>query len=289
MKHSILYKILIVMLLSLFFYSCGNKENELQEVQELEVTNEEPTEDAILPMEVSEVSKEVALVQNNGHEYRFISIGDQEDMIILERFYGATEKNKENRNLKNGKTPFDVFIAITDSTVEVPERIAKTAKEGALERSQRAIRYNQDAIEILDFNNSQQYVSNKVSDVIVANQCNDCCCNGTLLSTATDIKFCDNGPLISLVRNSYFDGAWREVDDIQTCTNESFGTVRVQFYAWKSSGIWPFITWSWHLQYQSDFADGLWWASYYSSEFTERKVIRTQIGRGSFSAYTRFF
>ncbi|WP_025742282.1 hypothetical protein [Aquimarina pacifica] len=288
MRNSILYMVLIVIVLSLLLSSCENKENELQEVQEIGITNEEPTEDAIFATEVNEESKEVALVQKNGHEYRFISVGDKDDMIILEKLYGAAEKNNEKSNLKKDQTPFDVFVSITDNDLEVPERIAKTAKGFALEVSRRAIRYNQEPIEILDFN-QQEYINDRVSDVIAATKCNDCCCDGTPLSTATDIKFCDNGPLISLVRNSYYNGAWREVDDIYTCTNESFGVVRVQFYAWKSSGFWPFTNWSWHLQYQNDFSDGLWWATYYSSEYTERQVRRTQIGRGSFSAYTRFF
>ncbi len=293
MKHSILKTLCTVAVFSLVLFSCENKEEELKEVQNLEeqeVVNETPTEDAVFPTEVSEVSKEVALIQKNGHQYQFVSVGENDDMVILEKLYGDSEKNNEKSSLEKGLNPFDLFISITDSSLPVPDRIAKTAKGTALQDSGREIQVAEKSMQILDPNYQEAIQQKACYDVGYTGFRNTYCGGVPVVSTPTDIRFCDNGLWYSNTRNSYYGGSWRERDDVYTWTNVVCGLTRVQFYAWKSSGIWPFNSWSWHLQYQVDFTNGIWYAYYYSSDYTEREVRRTRpTSSGSFRAYTRFF
>ena len=111
-----------------------------------------------------------------------------------------------------------------------------------------------------------------------------------VISTPTDIRFCDNGLWNSLTRNSYYGNDWKEVDDTYTRTNVVCGLTRVQFYAWENTSFWPFSDWKWVLKYQTDLPDGNWYSYYYTSTNTERQVKRTRpTNSGSFRAYTRFY
>ncbi len=289
MKKSIFKTLVIAMTLGFVFIACNDHEEELQDEQ-LQEANETPTKDAIYPTEVSETSLEVAKIQKNGHEYRFIAVGENDDMVVIEKLYGNAEKNNEDSSLEGDLTPFDIFVSLTDANLQVPERIAKTAEGSALTNSGRHISESLAPVEILDPNYTDSTIEKACYDIGATGFRNSYCGGTPVVSTPTDIRFCDNGLWYSNTRNSSYGGSWRERDDVQTWTNVKCGLTRVQFYAWKSSGIWPFNSYSWHLQYQVDFTNGIWYAYYYTSDYTEREVRRTRpTNSGSFRAYTRFF
>ncbi|WP_299248119.1 hypothetical protein [uncultured Aquimarina sp.] len=289
MKKSIFKTLAIAMTLGVVFVACDNHEEELQDEQ-LQEVNETPTEDAIFPTEVSKTSLEVAKIQKNGHEYRFIAVGENDDMVVIEKLYGTAEKSNEDSNLGEDLTPFDIFVSLTNASIQVPERIAKTAEGSALANSGRQINESLAPIEILDPSYTDSTIEKACYDVGSSGFRNSYCGGTPVTSTPTDIRFCDNGLWNSNTRNSYYGGSWRERDDINTWTNVKCGLTRVQFYAWESSGIWPFNSYSWQLHYQVDFTNGIWYANYYSSNYTEREVRRTRpTSSGSFRAYTRFF
>ncbi|MFD2561400.1 hypothetical protein [Aquimarina rubra] len=289
MKKSIFKTLAVVFTIGIALVSCDNKEEELQD-ETLQKVNETPTEDAVYPTEVSETSLEIAKIQKDGHEYRFIAVGENDDMVVIEKLYGIAEKSNEDSSLGEELTPFDIFVSLTNTKLPVPERIAKTAEQSALANSGRQINKSLAPLEILDPNYTDTGIQKACYDVGSTGFRNSYCGGTPVVSTPTDIRFCDNGLWYSNTRNSYYGGSWRERDDVYTWTNVVCGLTRVQFYAWKSSGIWPFNSYSWQLQYQVDFTNGIWYAYYYTSDYTEREVRRTRpTNSGSFRAYTRFF
>ncbi|MDY8137317.1 hypothetical protein [Aquimarina sp. 2201CG5-10] len=289
MKSSFFKTFAIAITLGVALVACEDREEDLQEEQAQEI-NDTPTKNAVFPTEVSDISFEVAKIQKNGHEYQFIAVGENDDMVVIEKLYGTAEKNNETSNLEKDQTPFDIFVSLTNKNILVPERIAKTAEGAALQTSGRTIEKSERLLEILDPNYVESIQQRACYDVGSTNFRNTYCGGTPVVSTPTDIRFCDNGLWYSNTRNSYYGGSWRERDDVQTWTNVKCGMTRLQFYAWKSSGIWPFNTYSWHLQYQVDFTNGIWYANYYTSDYTEREVRRTRpTNSGSFRAYTRFF
>jgi len=210
-------------------------------------------------------------------------------MVVLEKLYGEAEKNVEDSNM-NGLNPFELFTFLTDASVSVPNRIAITAEESTVNNSRRQISTSIAPVEILDPNFVETTSRMACYDVGYTAFRNTHCGGTPVVSTPSDIRFCDNGTRTSLTRSSYYGGDWKELDDIQTRTNVICGITRLQFYAWQSSGIWPFNNWAWNLYYQVDLQNGIWYINRYTSTNTERRVKRTVIGNtGKFRAYTRFF
>ncbi len=289
---SILKQFMILGALILFVTSC--EKNEIDEIEQTDSSvqqkvNETPTEDAIFPTEVSETSIEVAKIQKNGHEYRFVAVGENDDIVVIEKLYGLAEKNFEDSSLEGDLSPFEIFVSLTDANIQVPERIAKASDEAIVKNSKRKISKSFSSVEILDSNYSETSNRMACTDIGATGFRNSYCGGTPVTSSPSDIRFCDNGTWTSNTRNSYF-GGWKELDDTFTWTNVICGLTRVQFYAYESSGIWPFNSYSWKLKYQADFTNGIWYARYYTSSNTERQVKRTRPNNtGSFRAYTRFF
>ncbi len=290
---SILKQSVILGALTLFVASC--EKNEIDEIEQTnssteQAINETPTEGAIFPTEVSETAIEVAKIQKNGHEYRFIAIGENDEMVVIEKLYGEAENNFEDSSLESGLTPYEAFISLTDASIQVPERIAKTASEAVLKSSNRPVSASFSPVEILDANYAETTNRMACTDIGSTGFRNSYCGGTPVTSRPSDIRFCDNGTWTSNTRNSYYGGDWKELDDTYTWTNVICGLTRVQFYAWESSGIWPFNSYSWKLKHQVDFTNGIWYAYYYTSSNTERQVKRTRPNNtGSFRAYTRFY
>ncbi|WP_438710140.1 hypothetical protein ACSTS3_13295 [Aquimarina muelleri] len=287
MKNRFLKTVIIVIVLSIGFIAC--EKEEVVEQQQI-VLNEEPTKDAVLPTDVSMHSRLVAKVQKQGHEFSFIALGEEDDIVVIERLYGDAYSNQEKGVIKNEElTPFDVFVQVTDNNIEVPDRIAKTASKEALKASNRQIQKFEKQVEILDANYVELNQKAACYDVGATNFRNTYC-YAPVSSTPSNIEFCDEGARTSaLTRESYFGGSWRELDDTRTWTNVICGRVRVQFYAWEKDGIWPWSDYKWFLKYQVDFDNGIWYANYLTSSNTERKVVRKRTsGTGSYRSYTRF-
>ncbi|MEW7277234.1 hypothetical protein ABW636_01400 [Aquimarina sp. 2201CG1-2-11] len=288
MKNQFLKVFAIVMILSIGFVAC--EKEEVTEKEPQTAVNDVPTEDAVLPTEVSLNSRVVAKVQKNGHEISFIALGEEDDMVIIERLYGEAANRQEKGLIGEEKlTAFDVFSRVTDGNVEVPERIAKTASNDVLKSSGRKVQASERYVEVLDANYNEQAQKAACYDVGATNFRNIYCA-APVSSSPSNIEFCDEGARTSpLTRNSYFGGSWRELDDTRTWTNVICGRVRVQFYAWKRDGIWPWSPHKWFLEYQVDFDNGIWYANRLTSNNTERKVVRTRISsNGSYRSYTRF-
>lgn len=288
MKNAIMQKWAFLFLLGLIIVGCEQKE-EVQAEEEVQEVNTAPTKDAAYSNDMSETSTVVAQIQKDGHDYQFIAIGDNDDMVVIENLYGNAAKNAEQSNQEIDQSPLELFLAITDHTVNIPERIAVTGTQTVLSSSGRSVSTSNSSIQVLD-PNYNQVQQKSCYDVGYTNFRNSYCGGTPVTSSPGDIRFCDNGLWNSNTRNSYYGSSWRELDDTFTWTNVVCGLTRVQFYAWESSGVWPFNNWAWRLKYQVDFTNGIWYASYYTSSNTERQVKRTRPNNtGSFRAYTRFF
>ncbi|MBQ4804180.1 hypothetical protein J8L88_15055 [Aquimarina sp. MMG015] len=289
MKKSIFKTLAIACTFGIVFVACENKEDELQDEQ-LQELQETPTKNAAYLDELSETSYEVAKIQKDGHEYHFIALGDEDEMIVAETLYGNASKNAEESLHSIEQSPFNLFIALTSNSVSVPERVAKTAKGLELEQSGRNIKKNGALLEIKDPNYAEAIDQKACYDIGATDFRNIYCGGVPVVSTPTDIRFCDNGLWTSLTRNSYYGGDWKELDDTYTRTNVVCGLTRLQFYAWENTASWPFSDWKWVLKYQVDLPNGYWYYYYYTSTNTERQVKRTRpTSSGSFRAYTRFY
>lgn len=279
-------------MLGIVLVACEDRNEELQEEQLLEQEIQDtPTEDAKYLNEVSGISVEVAKIQKDGHQYQFIALGEEDEMIVLESLYGVSAKNQDESLHSINRSPFDLFVSLTASAVAVPERIAKTAEGSELQLSGRAIEKSGAVVEFLDPNYVTPSITAKAcTDVGSTNFRNWYCWGSPVVSTPSDIRFCDSGLWTSLTRSSYYGGDWKELDDTQTYTNVVCGTTRLQFYAWENTASWPFSDWKWVLKYQVDLPNGIWYYYYYTSTNTERQVKRTRpYNSGSFRAGTRFF
>lgn len=280
----------MVVVLCTVFIAC-EKETVVQEDQQQVELNEEPTKDAVLPEEVSQNSRLVAKVQKDGHEFSFIALGEEDDMVVLEKLYGDDHQEIENgRRETDDLTPFEVFVKITDANIKVPSRIVKTVGEEVLKSSGRQVQEVQVYFEALDPNYIE--MTNRVACYNVgATNFRNIYCNAPVSSTSTNIEFCDEAARTSsLTRSSVFGGSWREMDDTRTYTNVICGRVKVRFYAWEKDGIWPWSNYKWFLKYQVYLDNGIWYANYFTSRNTERKVIRNRVfSNGSYRSYTRFY
>ncbi|MDH7447165.1 hypothetical protein [Aquimarina sp. 2201CG14-23] len=289
MKKSIFKTLAITMALGVVFVACEDREEELPDEQ-LQEVNPSPTKNAAYVDELSQTSFDVAKIQKNGHEYRFIALGDEDEMIIAESLYGDAAKNVEESLHSIDQSPFNLFVSLTKSSIPVPERIAKTAKDSEIQQSGRDIERNGNLFEINDPNYSGFSTQKACYDIGATNFMNSYCGGVPVTSTPTDIRFCDNGLWNSLTRSSYYGGDWKELDDTYTRTNVVCGLTRLQFYAWENTASWPFSNWKWVLKYQYDLPNGYWYYYYYTSTNTERQVKRTRpYNTGNFRAYTRFY
>ena len=291
MKNLILNNWRILLVAGLIFTSCEehNTEDAVSDEQ-LQEKNSTPTEDAQYLNDITVSSFEVAKIQKNGHEYKFLAIGDQDEMIVAETLYGDAAKSGEESLHSIDQTPFNLFISVTSSGVAVPERIALTAKEDELSKSGRAVEKTGRLLEIKDPNYTESIAQKACYDIGATDFLNNYCGGVPVVSTPTDIRFCDNGLWNSLTRSSIYGGDWKEPDDTYTRTNVVCGLTRLQFYAWENTASWPFSDWKWVLKYQVDLPNGYWYYYYYTSTNTERQVKRTRpTSTGSFRAYTRFY
>ncbi|WP_298311788.1 hypothetical protein [uncultured Aquimarina sp.] len=289
MKKSIFKTLAIAMTLGVVFVACEDKEEELQDEQ-LQEVNPIPSKNAAYVNELDQTSFEVAKIQKNGHEYHFIAVGDEEEMIVAETLYGDAAKNAEESLHSLDQSPFNLFISLTKSSVPVPERIAKTAKGSEFNQSGRNLEKSNALLEINDLNYSDFAIQKSCYDIGSTDFRNIYCGGVPVTSTPTDIRFCDNGLWNSLTRSSIYGGDWKELDDTYTRTNVVCGLTRLQFYAWENTASWPFSDWKWVLKYQVDLPNGYWYYYYYTSTNTERQVKRTRpTNSGSFRAYTRFY
>lgn len=290
MKNSLVKRWPLLVIFGLILVGCEQKEEELPEEQQLhEEVNTSPTKDAEYVNTISSTSFDVATIQKDGHEYHFIALGENDDMIVAETLYGEAAKNTEESLHSVELSPFNLFISLTTSDIAVPERIAKTAKASELSQAQRKVETSGVLFELKDpdYESIQQ---KSCYDIGSTNFRNSYCGGVPVVSTPTDVRFCDNGLWNSLTRSSFYGGDWKELDDTYTRTNVVCGLTRLQFYAWENTASWPFSDWKWVLKYQVDMPNGYWYYYYYTSTNTERQVKRTRPNNsGSFRAYTRFY
>ena len=290
MKNLILNRWQFAVVLGLLCFACEEKSEELQVEDEVQEVNTVPDKDAEYVDTISQDSYEVAVIQKDGHEYHFIALGDEDEMMVLETLYGDALKNSEKSSHDIDRSPFDLFVSLTEKGVAVPDRIAKTASDTERIKSDRKIGTSGGLLEIKDPSYVEPFVNKACYDVGSTNFRNTYCGGTPVQSKPGDIRYCDNGLWNSLTRSSIFGGDWKELDDVYTWTNVVCGMTRVQFYAWENTSIWPFSNWKWVLKYQVDFTNGIWYAYQYTSTNTERQVKRTRPSNtGSFRAYTRFF
>lgn len=279
MKKSILKITMLTISLGLVFIACEKSNDELYEEKNLEI-NESPTEDAVLTDKVSFSSKEVARIHKDGFEYKFISIGNDGDMLVREISKGHHKKS----NIGKDDKPIDIFLKITSANVDIPLSIAKTASNSEIKNSGRKVTKQNTPLKILDQNFQGIQIYGSCLADVGETTFENVYCQAPIVSTANNIEHCDENLETSLTRSSYFGGGWEDSDFVTAVTNFC-GDTRIQFYSWRLNGS----TFAWMLDIEYEYlSDGTETNVYFSPLNTERKVVRTSLGNGSFRAFTRF-
>jgi len=289
MKKSILKPSILAMILSLVFIAC-EKDNAISYDEQNQQSRPNPTADATINTEITEVPFELAKIQKDGHEITFFALGDDDDLAVTGGLYGqfsekAYAKLKEYQQMND----FELFISITDQSIAVPQRIAKTVDNSVLKASRRTV-LSQKAEKILikDPNYAPFSIQKSGgSDVGAINfQTNHC--NFPLASNSNFIEFCDLGPLTSLTRSSIF-GGWQNVDSSYGKANNIGDTQRVDHQTWENTGSIFVPNWQWVLKFRHEFCASIGWSRTFAGPKTERRVIYSRPnGTGSFRAYTLF-
>lgn len=253
-----------------------DKENDQQIVADK--SQDAPTPDAQVVETLPFTPVELAAIEKDGHEFKFIDAGDEE-IVVLEHLTSKST-SADGRGLLaqyEESSAFDIFLKVTDQNVAVPEKIAKTAKPGELQSVNRKIDATNSYLRI----GSPEFVSTERACYDVGSaKFRKVYCYAPVSSTPNNIEFCDNGLWYSLTRQSYFDG-WRKTDDVKTWTNVKCGLTKVAFYKWYNS--------RWNKYYEVEFTNGIWYANTSSSSDYYRRVTRTRPNSsGSFRAFTRF-
>ncbi len=259
---------------TLLFVSCDKDES--NEIIEDSIVNDNSTEEITTSNQLEK--RLLAKIQKNGHEFKFIQVGKKGDIVIGHQVSENYTNNDQFATLLDdeNKTPFDLFISLTDKTIEVPASIAATSKNGALELSGRKSSTKIAPIVLLEPGFAK--MSKAACYDVGAKKFREVYCDAPVVSTPTSIEFCDNGTWNTLYRNSVFDGIWRLVDDTTTWTNVICGLTRLQFLEENA------------VVYQVDLTNGIWKYHYYTSSNKKRRVKRFRPNNtGKFRAYTKFF
>ena len=273
---TILKQFLAIGVLLLFVTSCGKKNVELdtaeQSVSEILRDHDEA------PIYNSHV---VAKIQKDGHEYQFVAIGDEGDLVILEKLYGEAEENFEHSNVADEDTPYDVFLRITDNNVEVPLRIAETVDESEIENSNRQITTSSSRLEILDPEYSDYNTEDRgCYDVGYNGFRNSYCMSG---GNRYDRRFCENWLQTWDYQGSAVGNGSNppRLKKVRTWTNVLCGTTTVKIHKQTGHYTYPLV-------YQVNFNNGIWYCNYHASSGEYWHVHRITSGGSKFRAFTRF-
>lgn len=197
-------------------------------------------DDSNLPTEEEYPSHLIATIQKDGHEITFYSAGSPDDpgIFMQESLYGTALYNQEEFHLEKdeGVNPFDVFAALTDTDVSIPEQIAKSAKDNLLELSGRQVLEIGKSFELIDPNYSNEETEVEYrgcsGDVGYSNFKNWYCKS----SQSWNINLCGAGERSSPSGwNSIYNGQWQKHRNTRVRVNNTCNKVRVYFYNWSSS------------------------------------------------------
>lgn len=263
-----------MLILAVLFASCDKDES--GEIIDGAVIDETINEESTLNDQELPEQKLLAKIQKNGHEFKFLEVVSEGSVLVIQKLNENAQSGDPLLDLLDDQsTPFNIFAKLTNSTVDVPKAIARTSENGELETSGRKITYSTTPIELLI--PGFETISKAGCYDEGANKFRNLRC-GLVFSTASDIRFCDNGTWISHKRNSVFGGQWRLLDDTTTWTNVICGLTKMQFLGNNA------------LEAQVDLPNGIWKINYYTSTNKKRSVKRFRTNNtGSFRAYTRFF
>ena len=246
-------------------------------------------------------SRLLAKIQKDGLEYTFMEIGDTEDneyeVLLLTRVYdNRALENTEALLTLEASSPLENYTANTDDPVTVQAPIVKIAGQETLKAISRDTYSEETPITILEAGTENGAAHRSGCYDVTEPVFRDDYCNVPLVSSPNDIEFCDSGTWTSHVRNSTYNGSWRELNEVFTWTNVICGTTKLQFYRYKGS---------WQMRKEVILDRGIWRANYWTVTITEetpwlpfspeiRSGSRLQVQRSQetnenyFRAYTRF-
>ena len=269
---SILKQFIAIGALLFVVTSCGKKDVEVDTAEQQDEIPEHLLGEPVLP------SYEVATIQKDGHEYLFEAIGEEGDMVIIERLYGAAKENLENSGVADGLNPFEAFLLLTDDNVKIPSRIAATVDESVIAASNREIDVSISPLEILDPNYSNETEDRNCVDMGSNNFENQYCY--PYINNSSNRSFCH-----ASARNS-----WHIVN-----SGSRFKKVRTYTHVANGTSIWIRITQDngghfYDKIYQKELRCGTWWVNLFPNTSKRREVHRTPRFPDNviFRSYTRF-
>lgn len=269
---SILKQFMAIGALLLIVTSCGKKEIEVD-------ASLQPPDD-----EYVDTSITVATIQKDGHEYQFIAIGEEGEMVIIENLYGLAAENHEDTGIADDATPYDVFMSLTNENVKVPLRLAATVDESVIADSNREIAESPAHLMIEDPNYSTEIMTQDRGCYDVGwTNFYETYCGGvsSYYELPQERKFCDRGTKIVLAR----DSRDLKCKKVKTWTNSICGNTLVTVWRSTASNGGGLLT----KKYQKSFPNGIWYLNYYSSTFEYYRVHRTVTSNNTqFRAWTKF-
>ncbi len=288
MRNLFLKKMMLAMTLGLVFVAC-EKDNATSFDEQNQEISPEPTADASINTEMTEVPVELAKIQKDGHEITFFTLGNDDDLAVTGALYGkdlekAYSKLKEYQQMND----FELFISITDQSVAVPHRIAMTVDASTLAATKRTV-LTQGAEKILIKDpNFIPFKNQKVGYDVGATNFQNNNCNFPLASNANFIENCTTGPFTGATRNSFF-GSWQDVDYSYGEANNIGDIQRVDHQTWENTGGIFNPNWQWVLKFRHEFSGSIGWSRTYAGPKTDRRVIYSRpTGSGTTRAYTLF-
>ncbi len=289
MKNSILKTSIFILLIAVVCISC-EKENDAPLDEQNQEIRPEPTADAAVQTEMTEVPVELAKIQKDGHEITFFALGDDDDLAVTGALYGenldkAYAKLKEYQQMND----FELFISITNQSIAVPHRIAMTVDASTLDAAKRTVLPEGAEKVLIEDPGYTPFNNLKTGFDVGATNFQNNNCNFPLASNPNFIEFCDLGPFIGLTRSSFFGGNWEHVDSSYGEANNIGDTQRVDHQTWENTGGIFNPNWQWVLKFRHEFNGSIGWSRTFAGPKTERRIIYSRpTGTGSFRAYSLF-
>ena len=264
---SILKQFLAIGALLFMVTSCQKKE---AEIDTADLQDEIP--EHLLGEPVPSI--EVAKIQKDGHEYLFEAIGEEGEIIIIEKLYGAAEENLEDSGVDIDATPYEAFISLTDDNVKIPALIAATVDESVIEASNREINEASTMLEILD--PTYDELEDRACPDYSWSEFSNTFCAATPVNP--EERFCNpSWRYTTSATNS--SGSFRKTKSWTLVC----GRVRIMAtqVTYDSYGFYV-------KHWEKEFTDGIYYVNVSSSNYRKRGIFRQPQNGGRYRAYTKF-
>lgn len=253
MKTQLLKLLILSLILSFGFLACDKQIDLLEGTQTHdETTLKMPVMDDV-NVEEETPARLIATIQKNGHEIIFSE--EEHGVGMEESLYGRAYDSNEAYYLSEigeKKTPFEVFTALTDKTVDIPQSIANSASKSQIEASGRKVQKLTKPVELLDESYTEHpTLRNCYSAMMSSGAFRSKYCSSQS-SQSWSIKYCIGytEQFETIGKGSKYNGKWQKHKNTRVGLNNGCGKMYLRYYAYNTS------TKSWKVVRNKTFHDG---------------------------------